>query len=345
MFSADRQPKRLARVLSSLPSPATVAAVAMYVSALAGGGQADTLIGPQTVSANDGATALAAPPTTTRRPRAGAGTTAPSADAMTSFQPRPLTAIAPGTHVGHEPPDDWSHLISFVRARLSTGDVDSVPKTVGYYAKIFNLVMLADAKKVESGKYVLDRVGVGFSMEIDDQNTIVTSATQDQFGGDLSLVGRSVLDGNMDAIKEVRQLARTRHSMLIDAPAVMLREGEHREMNVRYFVWVFPANGNIGTVVWLVDPSAENPATRLPEAAIQLLPPNMQEDRQMNVKADKFNLLGIPAKDAFALVQIPQGKAYEMSESFHRFAGLERYDAASFAKLTSAVAETLRGSK
>jgi len=290
----------------------------------------------------------AAPPASSRQaPNASepinrAKPSAAAGSQKAGLQVSPLSLIPPGTHFNDEPPEGWSHLISMVHTRLSRGDVDEVPETVQYYAELFNLVMLASAVQIDTGQYVLERVGIGFSMEIEDQNTIVTAETQKQFGGNLSMVGRSVLDGNLDALEEVRQLARTRQAMLIEAPAILLRDGKHREMHIRYFVWAFPGNGNIGTVAWLVDPAGRNSEARLPDQTVQLLPAGLQEDRQINVKAEKFNFLGIPADDAFAMIQIPQGKPFEMSESFRQVAGLKRYEADAFSKLISAVAETLR---
>ncbi len=228
------------------------------------------------------------------------------------LQRKSLMAIPPGTRFNKQPPQGWSTIIAFVQGRLASGDFKSVSDTVQYYAKVFNLVMLANAEKGSSGGYVLDKVAVGFSMKINGVNTVVTSATQAQLGADLSFIGSSVLDGNVEAIKKVQQVARNDASMVIDAPAFMLIDGDHKEMTVRYLVWASPTDGRIGTVVWLLDHSnAGDPPVRdyvVAQDTFQFLPANMQEDRVMNVKADRFTL-GIPSADAFALVRIPQGRA------------------------------------
>lgn len=261
------------------------------------------------------------------------------------FRRKPLPMIPPGTRFDKEPPEDWSNLISFVRGKLSSGDVDAVSETVKYYSEIFNLVMLANTDTNTDGEYELDQVAVGFSMLINGKNTIVTSDTQSDLGGGLSIIGRSVLDGNVESLSKVEQVARTKNSMVLDAPAIILRSGKHREMVVRYYIWVFPQNGNIGTLVWLLDPSSDQSSLRVADTTIQLLPPNMHEDRVMNVDADKFNLLGIPAKDAFALVQIPQGVAFEMNEAMRAVAAEKNYTPETFAELTAAVASTLKTGK
>lgn len=259
------------------------------------------------------------------------------------FERQPIALIPAGTQFGDQPPAGWSHLISFVRGQLTRGDVDAVTDTVRYYAEIFNLVMLANAKPGADRKYELDKVSIGFSTRIKEKNVVVTSDTQAKLGAELSLIGRGVLDGNIDALAKVQQVARTKYNMILDAPASMLRGSDHREMVIRYYIWVFPENGSIGTLVWLLDPKRES--LEVADTTIQLLPPNMREDRIMNVKKDKFNFLGIPSPDAFALVQIPQGTAFEMSDEMKSLAAETDYTPETFARLTAAVAKTLQSGR
>lgn len=259
------------------------------------------------------------------------------------FTPQPVALIPPGTTFGEKPPEDWSHLISFVRGQLTRGDVDAVTDTVRYYAEVFNLVMLANAEKKDDRKYELDQVAVGFSMVIEGKNVVVTSETQGELGGELSLIGRGVLDGNVEALAKVQQVARTPYNLILDAPASMLRGTEHREMIVRYYIWVFPENGNIGTLVWLLDQVDDT--LDVADTTLQLLPPNMQEERVMNVKEDEFNFLGIPSKDAFALVQMPQGTPFEMTETMKSLAAEKTYTPKTLQALTSAIAQTLQSGR
>ena len=267
----------------------------------------------------------------------------PVQTAASAFERKPISLIPAGTKFGEQPPEDWSNLISFVNGKLTRGDVEAVTETVRYYAEIFNLVMLANTQKDAEGKYTLDEVAVGFSMEINKQNVVVTSESQSELGADLSLIGRGVLDGNVAALAKVEQVARTSNNIVIDAPATLLRDGKHREMVVRYYIWVFPENGNIGTLVWLLDPAKSQ--LQVADTTIQLLPANMHEDRIMNVDKDQFNFLGIPNKDAFALVQIPQGTPFEMTEEMKAVASESIYTVESFAKLTAGIAQTLRSGR
>ena len=262
-----------------------------------------------------------------------------------SFTRVPVTLVQPGTTFGEQPPEQWSNLISFVDGKLTRGDVDAVTETVRYYAEIFNLVMLANVEIGDDQKYELDDVGIGFSMKINDKNVFVTSDTQSDLGGNLSLIGRGVLDGNVEALAKVEQVARTSHSILIDAPATLLRNGAHREMIVRYYIWVFPENGNVGTLVWLLDPANRGKTLLVADSTVQLLPPNMREERIMNVKKSEFNFLGIPSKKAFALVQIPQGTAFEMTPEMKAISANKTYTPESFAQLADTIAQTLQSGK
>ncbi|WP_404310550.1 pyruvate kinase [Neorhodopirellula lusitana] len=261
---------------------------------------------------------------------------------QTSFARTPVSLIPPGTKFTDQAPENWSHLISFVRGKLTHGDVDAVTETVRYYGELFNLVMLANVEKNASHKYTLDQVAVGFSMNIDGKNVIVDSATEGELGGNLSMIGRGVLDRNVAALSQVEQVARTPNSLVLDAPATLLRDGEHREMVVRYYIWVFPENGNLGTLVWLLDPIQHGQVQTVADKTVQLLPPNMWEDRIMNVKKSEFNFVGLPTKKAFALVQIPQGTAFEMSQAMQAVAAEKNYTADTLAELTAAIAETLK---
>ncbi|TWU16040.1 pyruvate kinase [Allorhodopirellula heiligendammensis] len=266
-----------------------------------------------------------------------------------NFQRKPLDLIPAGARFVEGPPTGWSNLLSFVEVQLTSGDATAVSETVRHYAELFNLVMLANTNQNAAGEFELDRVAIGFSMLIDGKNTVVTSDTQSDLGGGLSLIGRGVLDSNVASLARVEQVARTDNSILIDAPAVFLRDGEHREMVVRHYIWVFPENGNVGTLVWLLDPSprsAPRPSQlHIVDRKMELLPPNMHEDRVMDVDADKFSVFGIPAKDAFASVRLPPGVTFEMNEAMQRTAGQQNFTAETFADLTTAIAQSLKAGR
>jgi hypothetical protein len=255
---------------------------------------------------------------------------------------KPLGRIPAGTRFQQEPPVGWSNIVLFVEGRLGSGDTDAVSDTVAYYAKIFNLVMLANSQQDSNGNYFLDKVGVGFSMIIDGKNTIVTSDSHRKLNSGLSFIGGSVLSGNEDALADIEQVARTRTSMIIDAPTIMFMEGEHRQMICRYAIWAKPSSGGIGTAVWLLDdPGTQQGDYAVAEKVFQYLPANTREDRVLNVKKDRFTF-GIPSKDAFALVRIPQGIPFKFTDEMRASAGARKLTAERYRHLWSSMSHAMQ---
>jgi hypothetical protein len=257
------------------------------------------------------------------------------------FTPQPVQQIPAGTRFGNGPPAGWSQMVLFVEGRLASGDVDAVSNTVSYYSKLFNVVVLANAQQDAAGKHYLDKVGFGFAMVIKGQNTIVTPATHRNLGAGLSLIGSGILAINETALSRTVQIARSPSSMIIDAPTIMLHEGEHREMICRFAIWVAPQTGKIGAAAWLLDDNgSEDEDYRISQEVFQYLPENMREDRIMNVKKDRFTL-GIPAKDAFGVVRIPQGTPFRFTDQMRAHAGARRFDAQRYPALWSSMAAAM----
>ena len=255
--------------------------------------------------------------------------------------PKPVDQLPAGIRFGNEPPKDWSNLILFAVGRLASGDLEVVTNTVARYAKLFNIVILANAEQDAAGEYFLEKVCFGFSMVIGGQNTVVTPDTQKQLGARLGFIGRGVLSGNHSALQDILQVARSRTTVIVDAPTIMLDDGEHREMICRMAIWVAPATGKIGTAVWLLnDDGRSSNDYRIVEDVFQYLPENMREDRIMNVDADRFTL-GIPAQDAFAVVRIPQGKPFGFTDEMRALAGARRFDAQKYQALWSSMAAAM----
>jgi hypothetical protein len=137
----------------------------------------------------------------------------------------------------------------------------------------------------------------------------------------MGMFGRQILDGNEKCIDEgVRQVVRTPTMLLFDAQAVMLRGTEHQNMIMRHAVLVDPTNGKLYTLVWLLHNDYE-----AAEGTMQLLPPNMWEKRLLSVKRDKFNVLGIPTKEAFGLRQVPPGTPIAYNPELRHAATLKTF--------------------
>ena len=67
----------------------------------------------------------------------------------------------------------------------------------------------------------------------------------------------------------------------------------------------------------------------------------MREDRVLNVKKNRFTF-GIPASDAFAMVRIPPGTPFRMTDELRQHAGRRRFDEQSYRALWTALAKALQ---
>ncbi len=67
----------------------------------------------------------------------------------------------------------------------------------------------------------------------------------------------------------------------------------------------------------------------------------MREDRVLNVKADRFTF-GIPAKDAFALVRIPQGTPFRFTDEMKANAGARRLTENRYKNIWSSMSRAMR---
>lgn len=257
------------------------------------------------------------------------------------LEPKPLAQIPAGTRFAEEPPEGWSHIVLLVKSRIASGDVEAVSNTVKHYTGVLKPVLLANTRQGAAGNYELDKVAIGFSAVIDEQYTVVTSDTHRKLGANLGFIGGHVLAGNEAMLKDFRQVARSPASTVIDAPVMMLHEDEHVDMTLRLAIWVDSATGQLGTVVWLLEQNGD-PAAQFDfvEEVFQFLPENMREDRVLNVKKNRFTF-GIPAKDAFAMVRIPQGTPFSFTDAMRTYAGLRQFKADNYRALWTALAEAM----
>ncbi len=252
------------------------------------------------------------------------------------LQPRRLPRIPAGTTFTDKAPQGWSSLIMFVNGKLTSGDVDAASATVKKYAAMFNLVMMANAGRQSNGQYYLDKVAIGFSTRNQQgHNVVVTANGAGPAGGGIGFIGKSVLAGNEEALGDIRQTARNATSVVIDAPATMLVGNEHKERIIRYLIWVAPRTGRIGTTCWALDKTQPPMAYQVADDTFQFLPPNMIENRVLNVKRDYFTL-GIPSPKAFAMVRVPQGTAYKFTQQMMQYAGARGFTKETFHGLLTA---------
>ena len=255
-----------------------------------------------------------------------------------SVLPQPLPRIPPGTVVNAQNMQGFTDLILLVRGHLTAGDTSAVNDTTRYYGSLFNLVYLANVTKHAEKGFLLDRVAVGFVTKIRGQDVVVTAETESKLNAGLNFIGRQVLAGNEKALEDVTLVAKNDYGALVDAPALLFRDKKHQPMVVRFFIWVSP-DGKVGTCDWLLLKNLDSKAANrlvLGDDTFNYLPPKMEEDRVLHVDGSRFTL-GIPAADAFALVKIPQGRAYPISEQLKLLAPKGQYSDEEFSDLAGAL--------
>lgn len=254
--------------------------------------------------------------------------------AVEIYERRTLPRIPPDTIFGEDPPTGWSHIIQFVSGKIDAGDVDEVTSLMQKGAEEFNLVLLANVTTGKSGLRVLDKVGVGYSTLQDGKNVIVSEAGDQKSKVKLSLTSASLLDIHEGSLDEFIQLARNDNGCLFESGIMMLRQGQHKKMVERYFISASPDAGTLQTTIWLTTKSeAEGKSSyALAERKLLRLPKNLRENRSMHIDGKKV-FLGIPKPDALAVVKLPPGREFPVTESFEKLATLERYDANTFEQL------------
>ena len=255
---------------------------------------------------------------------------------------RPVERIEPGIVIGEQQKAGYSHLVTLVIPRLSAGYVSSLPDYAKRYASMFNFTVLANVKQEQVGDrslHLLDKVRIGFAMDIKGKLVVVTQATANQFGAKLGMIDRSVLGGNEDCLEDVIHVASNDRMIMFDARANMLVGGTHQERFIRHLIWVSPSSGEVGFLVWqLNDDGSQRYAIDSP--TMQLLPCGLREDRQIHV-SDGGLLSSIPTPDRFALVSIPQGTPIPFSQSLRSVAGIKKMTAADLGRLVAGVSESL----
>lgn len=220
-----------------------------------------------------------------------------------------VARIPVGTVIGEQPPPGWSHIVLFATPTLTEAALREAPKMANVaigYARMFKFTILANVATTTNGgktHYYLDKVGRGFATNINGQETIVSG--KETRGASMGMFGKLILDENEKCIdSDLKQVVRTSNMMIIDGIAVMLRDGQHVKMVMRHAIVVDPNNGNLQCFIWLLTRDYQ-----IAEQAIQALPNNCHEERLLSILREKFNALGIPTRDAFALRRVPPGKA------------------------------------
>ena len=257
--------------------------------------------------------------------------------------PPTVCRLPAGTLVAEHPGAGWNRVVLLAKPRLASGDLDRIPRLANRYATMFCLTIMACVTQEEEGETVqfkLSELGVGYALPRNGQYVVVSSATPAPSDPGLGFVEKRVLAASEKCLADVVPIAHHDTLWIFDAKAIVLERGEHQDRVVRHAVWVYPLQGQLAMLVWLLA-GDQPPGYRMVEHVMQLVPPNFVEDRQFHVKADEF-YFGIPSARAFALVQLPQGQPIRVTPELATLASAKHYTAASLNQLAEALAKTVQ---
>jgi hypothetical protein len=244
---------------------------------------------------------------------------------------RPLDLIPPGTEIGYGPPCGWTHLLLKSQPRTGAGDVGQLSTAHANLAGMLFTALLADVQH-KHGRYRLARVAVGVGTRVGDRDLILSPETQRRLGADLGFVARIVLSRAHEKLADIVTTARSPAMMVFDAPNLMLRQGLHRPVVLRYAVLVNEESGRLDTLVWLLDCEGDG---RLcgPCGPVEWLSPSKVDDCVLHVDAREFTL-GNPNEQSFALLRLPQGSSHpELPQPLRALASQPHLSEASAAEL------------
>jgi hypothetical protein len=262
---------------------------------------------------------------------------AAAAAAEIDVTPRRVALIPPGTVIPDRAPKDWTHLIIKSHPRIGPESIGQVSASTARLAGLLFTAVLADVQAgrgAEGGvQFVLSNIAVGVGTRVNGRDLILSSDTQEKLGANLGFLEGSVLAAGERQLQQMRSVARSRTMAIVDAPGILLRDGRHRQVVLRYALLVDPKSGRLDTLLWLLEPGGRGPHLE-PLSLMQWLPPDKIEDCVLHVDSNEF-ILGIPTSTAFAMAQIPQGR---LAIAFPR----ELKATAAEAQFTPASAESLQ---
>lgn len=251
----------------------------------------------------------------------GSAVTAVAADGAVGAEIGPGVSKLPrGTWVGPQPPAGWSDIVFVSTPRVEHGDVQSLSSTVLRYAEMLHLVVLADVQKTRSGegaepRYHLRKVGFGLAVSAGGALQVVTGPRDPELTPpELGILDAQVVAGAADSLDQMRVLARRTTLALIDSPAVFHEDGTNHHRLMRMLIWVDPASGRLGQLLWLLRQESSGQLRTALDHAVYL-PTPFHEKRQLYVDENEFNIFGLPKAKAFALVRLPPGRPIPLDES------------------------------
>ncbi len=259
--------------------------------------------------------------------------------------PRQVTRIAPGTVIDRTAPPGWTHLIIKSQPRLGAGDLHKANDLMREMTALLFTCVTARVEQVPGGsssRYRLADVGVGLGTRIHGRDTIVSSETQERLGARLGFIPGLILSEGEKRMQEVLIMARSETMILFDAPGILLVNGKHRSIILRYALLLDEQTGQVYPLVWPIDRDARGAYTGV-MGPYEWFPPNKLEDCVIHLDGNEVSFAGIPSELAFAMVRFPQGQMQiPIPEAQKPLAGRSRLSRVMAEELEKNLRETLR---
>ena len=147
-----------------------------------------------------------------------------------------LVILEPGTIVDEGPPPGWTDLVVKSVPRLASGELGRLPASAGPIATLFRTAVVAEVRGDQRGEIFLNRIGVGICIPHNGHDTVVTSSSLSDQKVKLSPLNRLVLALAEGELGKGELAARTSTFALFSTPAVLVIDGSHRDVLLRYAI-------------------------------------------------------------------------------------------------------------
>ena len=248
-----------------------------------------------------------------------------------------VPTLPAGLTVGSTKTDQrWNRVLLLATPKFNSGDIDKLSDSIRKAATGLTLTIMATIEpSQDKDEFELRELGIGYSVSIAGQQTVITSATQSQLGANLGFIQRRVLTSNELGLADFQYVVQTTTLAIIDAPAVMHRDAEHREYVMRHLVWIDSKTGTSAMLVWALSENANGKLVPADEP-LRVVAAGTKEKRCIHVDGSEFTL-GFPSDRAFALENLPPGVDVVWTEELAAVAALPSYDAKTLVTLSAAV--------
>lgn len=259
--------------------------------------------------------------------------------------PQSVATLPPGTKAtSSQQSGRWNRVLLLATPKINSGDIGKLSSTIRQAATGLTLTIMATVQSTQDeSRFELRELGVGYSVPIAGQQTVITSATQSAMGANLGFIQKRVLATNEQQLADVQSIVQTTTLAIFDAPAIMYRDDKHRDYTTRHLVWVDAKTGTNAMMVWLLGKDA-NGKLRPANEPLRVVVAETKEQRNVHVDGGEFTL-GFPSSRAFALEDLPPGADVAWTNELATVAALPSYNPQTLAKLSTAINAAINASK